>query len=155
MIKTIHIDDNHSVELNGSMGWLFAYRAQFGRDITPDIMPMIEALVELALAGAGGIKEDTTMLDVLNNINEADVSEALATLSGMEMITMIDITWALAKNAHKDIPEPVEWVNQFDVFPIDEIMPVVIETIIESSMTSKNSQSLLKKMKKKKRRSTK
>lgn len=152
MIKTIHIDDSHSIELNGSMGWLFVYRAQFGRDITPDIMPLIEAVVEVAMVASDGITKDSSVGDVFANIAEADLSEAFITLCGMEMVTMLNITWALAKHADKSIPGPEEWVDQFDVFPIDEIMPKVFEVIIESSITSKNSKSLLKKLKKKRSR---
>lgn len=152
MIKTIRIDNDHSIELNGSMGWLFKYRAQFGRDILPELMPMLEALVQLIAAAFDGGKDmkEMTAEDIVKNVDQVDLYNALSTLSGMELVTLIEIVWALAKNANKDISEPEEWVNQFEAFPIDEIMPEAINVILESSITSKNSQRLLKMMKTKK-----
>ena len=42
MKKTILIEDQ-PIEINSSLGWLFCYREQFGHDILPDLLPLLDA----------------------------------------------------------------------------------------------------------------
>lgn len=144
MIKTIKIDDNHSLELNGSFGWLITYRTQFGRDILPELMPLLGSLMDL-MRGVP-INKKITLEDMIS-IDEDVVDSALIRLSGLESTMFLDIIWALAKNADDDIPDPKEWLNSFDVFPIDKILPDTLEIILSSSVTVKNSKRLLETLK--------
>lgn len=143
--KQITINENCKINMDSSIGWLLIYRENFGRDILPDILPMISAAVELIF---GGINEEgeVTLATLKENIDSDTVTNAMIQLSGLEITTVINIVWALAKNYAKknnEILEPVEmWVDRFDEFPLDEIIPAAFKLIAQSSMSSKNLRSL-------------
>ena len=61
----------------------------------------------------------------------------------VEFVDMVYyVTWALAKNADPEIPEPKKWVKQFDTFYLDEIVPEVYGMILKGFASSKNLQRL-------------
>ena len=144
------------VELNSSAGWLFVYREQFGHDILPDLLPLLEAALDAIINSLQGV-EDTTELDtgkLLQSLDEDTIQRILISLSGLEVTTLLNIVWSLAKNADDDIDAPRKWINSFDNFPLDVITPQVFTLIVESSISSKKAKALLAKTKKKKSTST-
>lgn len=150
MIKRLEIEGK-PVELNSSAGWLYVYRNQFGRDILPDIMPMIESLLTLALDFMKNSNADEIGFEEMIEFADEDrMDDVFARLSGLETTTLLGIFWALAKNADRSIGQPEDYFNEFEILPLDEIVPAVIRLIIESSISSKNSQSLLNRLKSKK-----
>ena len=144
MKKTVQLE-GQSIEVNASMGWLFVYRNEFGHDILPDIMPMIDAFVTMGAEIYADMKEGDS---VLNHITPEMLAEAVYKLSTMEVVMLVNILWAMAKNADNGIEGPQTWVNKFDVFPIEEVTFSIVELILESSTSSKNSKSLLEKIRK-------
>lgn len=149
MIKTITLAD-HPVEVNASMGWLYVYRNQFGHDILPDIMPLLEAV----LAGLNDVfvnvknKEEITVNDAVKIMDSDNVVDMFIKLAGMEFTTLLNVLWAMAKNKDPYLPAPEKFVNQFECMPIDELAPALTYLIIESSTSSKNLKSLLPKIEK-------
>lgn len=149
MIRTIKFDDNHSVEMSSNIGWLLNYRSQFGKDILPDLMPVIESLVTLAASLFDGSAEITAD-EVIAKIDRDALSDLYLSLSNLEFTTIINIAWALAKTADDSIPAPEEWVKQFEVFPFDTLSIEMFKMIAESSVSTKNLmrlQSLMKTLK--------
>lgn len=149
MIKTIKFDDDHSVEMSSNIGWLLTYRSQFGKDILPDLMPVIESLVTLAASLFDGSAE-LTADEVIAKIDRDALSDLYLSLSNLEFTTIINIAWALAKTADDSIPAPEEWVKQFEVFPFDTLIIEMFKMIAESSVSTKNwkrLQSLMKTLK--------
>ena len=154
MIETIMIE-GRAVEIDSASGWTYCYREQFGHDILPDVLPIFRSI---AVAAEGLIKElpDDAMENgeisgknikgVLKNIDGYVIQDALDEIAGLEISTIQNIFWALAKNADNGLEQPRRFFNQFEVFPYEEVIPRVIAAIIKSSSSSKNSQSLLKKM---------
>ena len=55
------------------------------------------------------------------------------------MVDFLNIVWAMAKNADDSVPEPKKWFNQFEVFPMDELVPAVGELLYKGMISSKNS----------------
>ena len=47
MEKTIKIDEKNSVRLSNNVGWLLAYRDQFGVDIITSLVPVLNAFIEI------------------------------------------------------------------------------------------------------------
>lgn len=139
MKKTISIE-NHSVEVNTSMGWVFVYREQFGHDILPDILPLLDAIVEILV---DVYDEEGTLADKLR---DGLADRITITLAALEFTTLINTFWAMAKNADDSIAEPKTWVNQFDVFPMDTVAVELFQLLLSSSISSKNSASLLNKI---------
>ena len=149
MIKTITLG-GQPVEINSSMGWLYLYRNQFGHDILPDVMPLIEAVV----AGIGDYYSvaardgELDAKDVVDLMNSDAIVEMFIKLAGLEFTTLLNIFWALAKNGNRKIPAPEEFVNGFDRLPIDELAPALLYVIVDSSVSSKNAKSLLPRLEK-------
>lgn len=150
MIQSIKINKNQSVELNGSAGWFLIYRENFGHDILPDIMPVIESGLTMAVNLLQGLNiDDNGAVDVstgelVAQIDNGVLSDLFINLSGLEATTALQIIWAMAKNADDNIPPLRDYLNQFDVFPLDKIMPKVIRVIIDSTVSAKNARRLSK-----------
>lgn len=138
MIKTIRIDEQNELTLSNNVGWLFEYRDQFGHDIVPDLMPVLGAILEL-IEGATeqgiSIKEAK---DAVKAISGGAATGALIELAGLQMTDVINIVWALAKAADDSIPEPKRWVRQFEIFPLDLIVPEAFTLVAQGMMSSKN-----------------
>lgn len=142
MIREIRIEDK-KIEIDSSAGWLYEYRDRFGHDILPDIMPIIESVLAAGISvlqESGGEVNEKTIMDALNN--DALV-EAFIKVSGMETLTIFNIFWAMAYNANDMIQRPKEFFNQFERFPLDIVVPALFYTIIDSSISSKNAERLL------------
>ena len=147
MRKTIDIEGT-PVELNSSAGWLYIYRTEFGRDILPDIMPMIEGLLTVLIEFMKQSDDGEITADALISFADDNViSDLAATLSGLETTTILNIFWAMAKNADKTIPAPFEFFSELECVALDVMLPEMFELVIKSSVSSKNSMSLLEKFK--------
>lgn len=144
MIKTFKID-GHPVEFNSSSGWLYVHEEQFGYDILPVIMPVIEAGTQAVLSTIKSSKsaESDELLDVLRTVDDMTISEAFEKLSELRTTTLMNIIWSMAKNADDDIPAPKEWLNSYEVFPLDEIVPFAFMLMMESLTSKKKYKKIL------------
>ena len=136
MIKTIKIADNQSFEINSSNGWLYTYQEQFGHDVLPVLLPAVEAIIQ-ALADMAKDAKGDDVSDILKAADEDTISNMFITLSGMQLTTVTNIVWAMAKNADDNITSPKEWINSFDVFPWDVIVPQVLGAALEACVSKK------------------
>ena len=136
MIKNIDMGNGQTIEINTSNGWLYTYQEQFGHDVLPVLLPAVEAL----LGAFSDIMKKTGTDDareILANIDEDTISDMFITLSGMQLTTVTNIVWAMAKNADNTITNPKDWINQFEVFPWDIIVPQAIGAAIEACISKK------------------
>ena len=136
MIRTIMIEDQ-PIEINSSLGWLFCYREQFGHDILPDLLPLLEA--------AAGAVSDFYEENGVAKIDNAALEKMVMSLSTLEVLTIVNILWAMARNAG-DKRTPLEFANSFDPFPFETVAPDLFWTIVKSCSSSKNLQSLIDKI---------
>lgn len=143
MIKDIKIDSKNKITVNSGAGWYLIYRSQFGHDILPDLMPIVEALIEGAAAILNKDSENISLQSVAQAVDDGDLYSAISTISGLEVVTVLNITWAMAKNADNSIPAPEAWINQFENFPLDLIVPEVLKMAIKGSVSTKNAKRLL------------
>lgn len=116
MEKTIYIDDK-PVRLRSSAALPKRYKAQFRRDYFADLLKIAK------IFGAGHRKK----MD-LRSITYSD-------LDHFDMDVLYDIIWTMAKSADRSIPDPVEWLDQFETFPLKAILPE-IKDLLENSMPS-------------------
>lgn len=144
MIKEITISENQKIKLNASLGWVLRYRAQFGHDILPDLLPMVES----GLMFAAGAMEDSGELEWRKLMEFDTISSAMISMAGAEFTTVLNIIWAMAKNADESIPAPFDWANQFENFPLDQIVPEVVDAVINTVVSEKNRKRLGKLKKK-------
>lgn len=142
MKKKIEIG-TREIYLSNSVAWTMEYREQFGKDIVPTLMPMLMALFE-GIAAVFGDKEEITL---------PDVNQALASLQGrsqdilmplfqLEFVDIVNITWAMAKAADPGIKPPIDWARDFDIFPVDIVVPAIYEMILKGFVSSKNQERL-------------
>lgn len=138
MIKTINMGEGQPFEINSSNGWFYIYQEQFGHDVLPVLLPAVEAIIQ-ALAdlmkGMDEKIEDVT--EILKAADRDTLSDMFITLSGMQLTTVLNIVWSMAKNAKHDIASPQEWVNSFDVLPWDIVVPQALLAALEACMSKK------------------
>ena len=126
MRKTIKLENKKEIKINTSWNWAYIYQEYFGHDIIPDLVPAIDAFLKM----------------FTEIINGDDVAEENFDLYGLEITTLTNLVWALAKNADDDIPEVNEWLDSFDRFPLDIIIPAVIEALADSMISTKKAKLL-------------
>lgn len=148
MIRKVHLNEGQTVEINTSAGWLLIYRETFGKDILPDLMPIVEAvftsLIEIledadpeSISRDGKIVVDTS--SIIGSAMSGAFTNTIAALSTLEFTTIIQILWSLAKNADNKVPNDIaSWINQFDTFPVDTITAELFSAISDSMISSKN-----------------
>ena len=113
MEKTIYIDEK-PVRLRSTAALPKRYKAQFRRDYFADLLKISKVF------GSG--KANST----LTNVKFSD-------LDYLDMDVLYDIIWTMAKSADKSIPDPMEWLDGFEKFPLQEIMTVV-QDLLENLM---------------------
>lgn len=130
MEKIIKIDDR-DVKFKCSASFVYRYKAQFGKDVLKTIMPLIKGVIPLI----GQEKIETE-----------SIVEILQGSSDFELTDVYNIVWVLAKTADNDIPEPAVWYDEFETFPLVEVITELIEILIPSLLTTKESKKKIVKM---------
>lgn len=118
MEKTIYIDEK-TVKLKSTAALPKRYKAQFGRDYFADLM-------KVAKVFGRGTKRNFGIQDI-----------SFASLDHMDMEVFYDIIWTMAKTADRTIPDPLEWLDGFEVFPLNEIIGEVKDLLTDTMPTTK------------------
>lgn len=143
MKKTIKIDEENTLTLSNNVGWLLAYRDQFGVDIVPALVPVLNAVIEIYAEIAKQTGDLKTAADIFTKIDAETIQGAILELAGVQITDLVNVVWAMAKAADDDIEEPRTWVRQFETFPLDVIAPAVLELAVRGLISGKNSKRLL------------
>lgn len=152
MIKTVQFE-GHSLEINTSGGWFFVYKDYFGHDIMPDIMPALETMLQMAVSIAGKVDPgERDAHQILAALDEDVLEEIFAKMAGAQLTTVMQIVWAMARNADESVPGPREFFNKYDTFPWDTAGLEVFKALLESNISTKNVKSLLASLKKQKKK---
>jgi hypothetical protein len=115
MEKTITIDGKQvRFKSNGSTA--LRYKVQFGKDYFQEIMKM------LPLAKVQ--KKKAEKLEAKD-------------LETLDFEVFYNISWVMAKTADPSIAEPITWLDNFDEFPIADILPELQELIESTLQTTK------------------
>lgn len=112
MERTIEIDGKQ-IRFKSTAATPLRFKAQFGKDYFAEICK----------------------LEKLEKIMKSKKSDA-EKLANIDFELFYNIAWIFAKTADNKIPEPLVWLDGFDVFPIGEILPQLLE-LITSSMQGK------------------
>jgi hypothetical protein len=124
MEKTITIDGKKiCFKTNGATPLRF--KAQFGKDYFKEILKLAP-------------------LEKLKSKKKLDVSD----LDLLDFEVFYNISWIMAKTADPTIPEPLEWLEQFEEYPIAEIIPELQDLMAASFTTSKKKSGLQQKARK-------
>lgn len=142
-VQTIKLGKEQVLNLDSSIGWLLKYREQFGRDILPDLLPLLTAGVDFAISTAAGLEGGkVSMKDLVENLDKDAVESIMMDIAMLESTTVINIIWALNANYKKrneeDVQSPEVWAETMDYFPLDLIIPKALKLIMESTVSTKN-----------------
>lgn len=140
MEKTIKLGDK-SVRLDNKISWALIYRDQFGHDIIPTLMPLLVSTVDIigGLISEAGISSGKVGVEDITKVIGSDAYvDAIIHMSGLEVVEFMNIMWAMAKNADDTISDPETWIKSLDVFPLDEVTPLLFDLISRGFMSSKN-----------------
>jgi hypothetical protein len=113
MEKTITIDGKQ-VRFKSNGATPLRYKAQFGKDYFKEIMKLAQ------LEKLQGKKK----------ISAAD-------LDALDFEVFYNISWIMAKTAEPTIPEPLEWLEQFDEYPMADVIPQLQDLMMASFQTTK------------------
>ena len=138
MEKVIEIGDKR-IKLNNNAAWCLEYRDQFGGDPLREHVPLIAGIAEGLATIAGNMEGETLTLETVLSALEGNTLDIMLPLMQTDlMTTVINITWAMAKAADESIDPPKQWLRQFEVFPLDEIVPAIYELAFKGFVSSKN-----------------
>lgn len=139
MEKTIKIGDKE-VRLNNNVGWAMTYRDQFGHDILQTLTPMFASALDVVggIISQTGKTKDFGIEDLLAVMDGDTFLDALAHIGTFEFVEVVNLTWAMAKTADEDLPDPKTWAREFDTFPVDVIVPELLGLIVGGLTSSKN-----------------
>ncbi len=117
MIKNVKIGEQN-VPFKISASFAYRYKNQFGEDVLQVIFPMLSSL----------------------NLDKGVVTneEVFKALEKLEITTVYNIIWVMAKTADNKIEEPEEWYDSFDVFPLADISKELFPMFIKSLVTTKD-----------------
>lgn len=113
MEKTIEIDGKQVI-FKSTGATALRYKAQFGKDFFSEIYKM-----------------EGMQKALKSKKNDAEK------LANIDFELFYNIAWVLAKTADNKIPEPLTWLDNFDTFPIMEILPELNELIISNIQSKK------------------
>lgn len=112
MEKTLTIDGKE-VRFKSTAATPLRYKAQFGKDYFSEILKM----------------------ESLTNVKQGKITAK--DIQKIDFEIFYNIIWVLAKTADKNIKEPMEWLDNFDEFPLMEIIPELQDLITASLQTKK------------------
>ena len=103
-------------------------------------MPLFASALDIisGIINETGKTDDIELTDLAKLADGDSLLNAAIHLGGFEFTDLICITWALAKCADEDIPEPREWIKEFETFPVDVVAPEVFNLIFKGVVSSKN-----------------
>ena len=141
-IKEIMLNKNKAITVDSSAGWLLIYREQFGRDITPDLLPLLQSGMEIAFGFLEDLGEKLTKESVLKAFNQDRVDSVIMNLSGVESVTILQVLWALtachAERSGKDVIPYRKWIMEQGDIPLDIVIPEIVKLVAKSCISLKN-----------------
>ncbi|MBU5214484.1 hypothetical protein [Heyndrickxia oleronia] len=115
MEKTVTIDGKE-IKFKSTGATPIRFKSQFGKDYFTEIMKL-------------------GVLDKLNKIQDDDFSAD--DLEGLDFEVFYNIAWTFAKTANNEIPDPLDWLDSFDEFPILDIASDLMEMIMKTIQSKK------------------
>ena len=114
MEKTIEIDGKQ-VHFKSTAATPIRFKAQFNKDYFSEICK---------LEGLQKTMQSKKLTDVEK-------------LAKVDFELFYNIAWIFAKTADKTIPEPIEWLDNFETFPLEKILPELMDLMTSSMQVKK------------------
>lgn len=131
---------NKEVKLSNNVAWTMEYYDQYHTDIVPALIPLFMSFSEgvAKIIAETGKTENIGLVDIASAL-EGQSLDVLLPLGQLEMNKLlVGVLWAMAKAADESIDPPKQWIRQFDVFPLDVIIPTLYNMALSGFVSSKN-----------------
>lgn len=138
MKEVIKLNNEQEIKIDSCVIWLERYRAQFGRDILPDLMPLLDATIKTVMQTIQSASDNNLKEMADSMLTNGTLDELIITASQFEITTLMHIVWAMS--GEEDTPE--NWARGLDSFPLDEVCPKLFKVLTKSLVTTKNLESL-------------
>lgn len=113
MEKTIKID-GQDIRLKSTAATPIRYKTQFKKDYFSELLKLAKTF-------------DFIKLNENGEVNVSEMSDEAIVRFDLE--PLYNFVWVLAKSADSSIPEPLEWLDGFDAFPLQEVFGQVTELL--------------------------
>lgn len=131
MEKAINIGGK-DVKFKFTLSAFYIFKNQFSYDAMNKIVPTIGEILSNLDFNAFVIEEkDKEEVVVGGDVMNA-IGRTLEATFNFEMVDILNLLWAFAKNANPDIASPEVWFGTFDEFPIIDVMKEFIPALLES-----------------------
>lgn len=141
MQKIINIDGK-DVKFKASASFVYRYKQQFGKDLLTLVIPLIKRALD-TISVFLAQKNDAKEIEAEKLITELNIGGAIEEL---EIVDLFNIIWVMAKTANKDIADPVEWYDEFDVFPVFDVARELLDIFLPSLFITEESKKKLQAM---------
>lgn len=139
MQKIINID-GRDVKFKASASFVYRYKQQFGKDLLTLVMPLIKSAIDALNIFYVMPSKETDMEALLSEVNISSAIEK------MELVDLFNVIWVMAKTANRDIADPVEWYDEFDVFPVFDVARELMDIFLPSLFITEESKKKLQAM---------
>lgn len=133
MEKVIEIGGK-DVKFKFTLSAFYIFKNQFSYDAMNKIVPTIGEILSNLDFNAFAVEEkekDKEEVVVGGDVMNA-IGRTLEATFNFEMVDILNLLWAFAKNANPDIDSPEVWFSTFDEFPIIDVMKEFIPALLES-----------------------
>lgn len=133
MEKVIQIG-GQDIKFKFTLSAFYIFKNQFSYDAMNKIVPTIGEILSNLDFSAFVIEEkekDKEEVAVGGDVMNA-IGRTLEATFNFEMVDILNLIWAFAKNANTEIPGPEIWFSTFDEFPIIDVMREFIPALLES-----------------------
>lgn len=158
-IKWMDGEEERALVLDNTFTWMVYYKEAFGRDIVPDLAPIlnsvikaffavfsavdIDKVVKIAISKQKDKKKDKTeayrtsaiMNEIVQKVDPDDITEVIIEATAIESVTFLQIMWALAKCADDSIDEFFEWTKTTSGMTPDLLVSEVFDLVLKGWIT--------------------
>lgn len=120
MEKILNID-GRNVKFKSTAAFLLRYKMQFQRDALKDIYRLQESVDQ----------EEVTKVDEEGN-EYKEIETTIKNIDHLNLEVFYNLIWTLAKTADPSLPPPMEWLDGFGEFPLEEIIPELLDLLSAS-----------------------
>lgn len=154
-IKWMDGEDERALVLDNTFTWMVYYKEAFGRDIVPDLAPILNSVIKAFFAVFSAVDVDKVvkiatskqknkteadrtsaiMNEVMQKVDPDDITGVIIEATAIESVTFLQIMWALAKCADDSIDEFFEWTKTTSGMTPDFLVSEVFDLVLKGWIT--------------------
>lgn len=154
-IKWMDGEEERALVLDNTFTWMVYYKEAFGRDIVPDLAPILNSVIKAFFAVFSAVdvnkvvkiatskqknqteadRTSAIMNEVVQKVDPDDITGVIIEATAIESVTFLQIMWALAKCADDSIDEFFEWTKTTSGMTPDFLVSEVFDLVLKGWIT--------------------